>query len=77
MTLPRWTPAALDSDEWDLTFLARQVAYVCKAPGCVVTCGTLEDTKGHERDTGHSQFFLRVLQTPNQSPQVSTQQGGL
>ncbi len=61
MTLPRWFPVALDFDEWDLVFPAPQVVYICKAPGCVVTCGTLEDTKGHERETGHSQFFLREI----------------
>ncbi len=77
INLPRWTPAALDSDEWDLTFSKRIVIYRCKAPGCVVTCGTLADTKGHERETGHAQFFLRVLQTPHQSAQVSAQAGGL
>ncbi len=77
MTLPRWTPVRLKGQGWDLVFSKGIVVYVCKAPGCVVTCGTLEDTKGHERETGHAQFFLRVLQTPHQSAQVSAQAGGV
>ncbi len=59
--IPRHTPASLDAEVWDPVFPRRNVVYRCKAPGCVVTCGTLQDSKDHEAETGHSQFFLREV----------------
>ena len=61
---PRYAPASLEGDDWDLVFTKHEVLYVCKGPGCPYQSTYWGEAQAHQRETGHVGFSLRRAEAP-------------